>query len=895
MICVMRIALLIYFLLMASFASAEETGGQITLNPVQLPDEETLPDYGKIAADYIEDIKFYNQKYPGVQIEEDFRDDILEKHPEYSQESAGTNEKFIRAGIHGMRLYSKIKNAIKNFFLETDIPIQVDDDQIAYPTNEVYQESDEPLIIHDFKKVVAYSNDERDKQIMENKASEELDGKTLFQRKSELKKALLEGDWKKLFTHGLFDGKIVDDKRGIGDWSSENGIRIRFLTSTTAADENGKLSGALQVMVTNQGMLLSEKYKQYAPLSVSFDGSENVQEINLNWPIPQRLIHGQKNLIGYWRNIIIPFKLTVEDKDLPLLLKAVLNGVVCGEKKCDSVDVSTEMFIESGQSTETEAASYLRIADIYSTKKQSKKLKITNAFIENNATQNIKPILRIETETSESVSAFDIFVKNEDIGFENPLVRVDGKKVVARFKALEKGRDLLGQSFEVSIRLNQEHSIRQNINAEEISLLDTESGKLSLGLILMALFGGFLLNLMPCVFPVLSLKILSFGKFGARNVNKIKETFTLNLIGIWGSFIILTGFLCALKWLGRAIGWGMQFQNVYFLSGMIFVISAFLAYVWGFFRLPFSGILSKVAGVKVSSGKLVHIINGFFVVLLATPCTAPYLGTAVGFALSGDYLDIVVIMLAVGIGLSTPYWLFAFFPELVCFVPTPGAWMKKISTLMGGMLFLTLIWLLNILYVQTSGLLVLEFSIFICVFWALLWFHKTLIEMVDQQAETVEILQKTKNFFSTISFILIILLGSWAMYLAKSSYDIHRKEISTSSKTNSTLYDTVQGIIKSGSSALVRIGADWCLTCKFNDVIVFDGEQTQEFLEKNNVIMINIDWTNYDEDILNFMKQYGRQGLPFYILFSSKIPEGIVLPEILSDMEFTRMIENLKY
>lgn len=893
----MRIALLIYFLLASSFVSAEETGGKVILNPVQLPDEEVMPNYGQIAQDYVEDIKYYHKKYPGTQIEEDFVDDIREKHPDYSMETAGTNEKFIRVGIRGMRLYNKIKNSIKEFLLENDLPISVDDSQIEYGDAVPYQDNgDEVLVINDFKKIISYSDNERDRLAVDNKVSEKLTGKSLFQRKSEFKKALMEGDWKKIFTYGLFDGKIVDDKRGIGEWGNSELVNMRFLTVKTAVDENGKLTGALQMFPLKKGFLLSEDFKQYSGLELSFANSENLDAIEVRWPIPYRLFLDESTMVGYWGNIIVPFSATAKDAKQPLLLKAELKGTVCGETRCQPTDSKAEIMLEAGTSVDSEAASFLRIADIYSAKAHHKDITVKQVLIEHNAVADVHPIVRIEVEAGESITDFDIFIKDKTgIKFDRPLVRIDGKKVVARFKAMEAGADLSDHLVEVSIRLNQKKSIRQEIKAEEVSLLDSEGDSLSLSLVAMALFGGFLLNLMPCVFPVLSLKLLSFGNFGAKNQKNIRESFVLNVLGIWCSFAFLIAGLCGLKWLGRSIGWGMQFQNVYFLSSMIFVVAGFLSYVWGCLKLPFSGILNKVIGLNVSSGKLLHFFNGFFVVLLSTPCTAPYLGTAVGFALSGDYTDIIVILSAVALGLSLPYLLFALFPDLIYLMPNPGKWMSKVSRIMGWMLFLTLVWLLNILYAQTSGALLIQFIAFICVFWIILWFHKTLMDIIDQQPDTVEVLQRTRNFFHIISFLLIGAILVWSFNLAKNSYDIRRQEISATSYDNFDVYEQVQQLLNDGRTVFVRIGADWCLTCKLNDVTVFDGEQMSEFLEEHNVSVIDVDWTNYNEDILNFMKKFGRQGLPFYILFSRRIPDGVVLPEIVNDMDFRKFIENLNY
>ena len=192
-----------------------------------------------------------------------------------------------------------------------------------------------------------------------------------------------------------------------------------------------------------------------------------------------------------------------------------------------------------------------------------------------------------------------------------------------------------------------------------------------------AVIGGLLLNFMPCVFPVLSLKLLSLTKFGARNASSVRRSFAFTLLGIWLSFALLAVVLAGLKRFGENVGWGMQFQNPWFVSLIFFAVLLFVAQIWGIVEISIPRFFCRTTD---SENRLLHFLTGAFAVLMATPCTAPYLGTAIGFALAGNYVDIFVILGGVALGLSLPYLLLWLFPGLALILPPPGGWNTRRCT-----------------------------------------------------------------------------------------------------------------------------------------------------------------------------------------------------------------------
>ncbi len=874
-------------------ALAQDGRGKITFD--FLPEEQT-PDYEKIVGQYLEDIKKYNQKYPGTLIEEDFIDDILENHTDYSFKVAGYNEKAIRLGVRSVRLYEAIKEKIQEFLLDTELPIIVTEDQIATSEMQPYQENDKPLILQDFKKVVAYSPEEKDQLAVKNLNNIKMYGQSIPEQKEAMKKAFMEGDWKTFFSYGLFGKALPEKKEGISEWENTKLFRGRLLSHKTKIGEDGKVKGALQLSGVINHILLDEKFMQYKPMSINFEGSENLKQIKINKPLPRRFSIKENTMIGYDSEIFVPFDAEVEDKKQPLVLTANIQGVVCNKNVCETQIISPQLELAAGEGEETSVSSYLNLVDMYAVQEDSEKIKFDGLFVENNATEGIEPILRLHLKAKEAVSEFDAFIQGtEGLDFYSPLISIDNRNIIVRFKAKSAGADIVDKTFNIAVRLNKINSVRKNIKAKNLSLFDTDSGKLSLGMIGLAFLGGLLLNFMPCVFPVLSLKLLTFTKFGKLKFEEIRQSFLLNILGITVSFTILTGALIVLKVLGNSIGWGMQFQNVYFLGFMIFVVTVFLAHVLGIIHFNAPDAVTKIFIKRRFSEKMLHFLTGFFVVLLSTPCTAPYLGTAVGFALSGTLTDLSIIMAAVCCGLSVPYAVFAAFPKVAYYIPQPGRWMIRVSRFMTLMLILTLVWLFNILYAQTSGVLVAKFVGIVFLFLLLLWLRKVLLNIATQQDETEEEIRhmhRSLNIFFGVLFAGVIW---WGLSMASQDYARHRKIREEFYKYDAGIIDDVTSLLETGSAVLVRIGADWCLTCKYNDVFVFNGQAMENFLSNSGVHVIDIDWTNYDEEVLKFMEKYGRRGLPFYILFTKRIPEGIVLPEVIDSMDFTSLIKNVNY
>jgi thiol:disulfide interchange protein DsbD len=384
-----------------------------------------------------------------------------------------------------------------------------------------------------------------------------------------------------------------------------------------------------------------------------------------------------------------------------------------------------------------------------------------------------------------------------------------------------------------------------------------------LAALLLALLGGALLNLMPCVFPVLALKVLGFVQ--APNAAARRRSAWAYAAGVIISFVALAGVLLALKAGGAALGWGFQLQSAWFLAA--------LALLFTLLALAMSGGLQLKAFLPqrwLSAGSKHPIadsfLSGVLAVAVASPCTAPFMGAALGYALGQNAAAALAVFVALGVGMALPYVLLAFLPKFAALLPKPGAWMDAFKRLLALPLWLTVVWLLWVLGQQLgidAAMLVLAGLVFaVSIVW--LWFEKRY--------------RKTAGFIT-----LLLLLCLW----------LFQKELQTSFASRPAASKAVAAwqpwsaarqaaLVAQGQPVFVDYTAAWCVTCQYNKKAVLDQPQIQQAFAAKGVHMLLADWTNYDSAITASLQSLGRSGLPVYVLIDAQ-GQQTLLPELLSE------------
>lgn len=894
-----KLLTLIFFfsLILISLPAHAFEGGKVIVDLHQEDKTDILSEIPNVVSTYIDDIKKYDIKYPGQEINEDFLDEVISDYPDSPDEKNITREKLIRYGIQTKRIYNKVVQKAKDFIIENDIPFFVSSKDYGDVGAEKYLESTDgkPIVVLDFKKAVSYSQTDSEKQIIVDNDEE---GLSRYQRIQELKKAIVNGDYKKVLTYGMFDGKDIEDSKGVGNWTDGQKLKARLISIPKGIAEKD-IHLALQIYIPKGNILLYDTFKQYAGLSLQFSG-DNFQNLKYNYPVPYRFPLGMDDsLIGFYDTILIPVELEVKDITKPVSLVAEVKGNICQGETCLAESLTPSLTLEPMNKVEdAKYAAFIRMSEYYVPKTENSDIKIRRLLVENYFDKQAAPILRVEIDTPKAPVDIDVIISGEGVpALKRPLISIDYSKVTARFQTQEKisSESLIGKEFTVTVRIKDGVSLRRKVVVQEPSVFDNGSQRLNFGLIWLGFLGGLLLNLMPCVFPVLSLKLLSFTEFGGRNFARIRKSFIYNVLGIGVSFALITLMLVILRYMGASLGWGVQFQSIYFLIFISFVVTVFLAQIMGIVNINAPGFVGKILHKQPSDGRLGSFLSGLFLVLLSTPCSAPYLGTAIGFALGSSIFDIVVIMTAVCVGLAFPYILIALYPRVSTWVPRPGKWMQTVNILMRLMLVLTVIWLLSLIAAQTGSGFLFRMILYLLALLTILGFRKVLFMLINQNHYSRRITHHLKKFYNYVSAILIAIL--LVIAFIDGGYTHRKKQQDTSDMKLPELIapDEITGRLILGRKVLVRVGADWCLSCHYNDFAVFNNTSFEEFAMRNSVDIVDIDWSNYNEDVLNFMARYGRRGIPFYILYSRRMPEGLVLPEILDESGFRELIEKLDY
>jgi thiol:disulfide interchange protein/DsbC/DsbD-like thiol-disulfide interchange protein len=387
--------------------------------------------------------------------------------------------------------------------------------------------------------------------------------------------------------------------------------------------------------------------------------------------------------------------------------------------------------------------------------------------------------------------------------------------------------------------------------------------------------GGVILNLMPCVLPVISLKIFGFVQQAGQSRRKILRSGLAFAAGIFVWFILLGLVMVGLKSAGHQISWAFQFTNPYFVFAMSVLVLVFALNLFGVFEISLPQIANRrMTGAANRQGDAGSFFQGMFATLLATPCTAPYLGTALGFAFAQSGLVIMAMFLAIASGMAFPYLLLSAQPAWLRFLPKPGPWMNHVKQVMGFLLLATLLFLLYVLGAQRGVEGLIWAGSFLLVVSLVCWIKGVF-------------LVPTSSAMTRVIAVVVMI----AALIAGGGYFIGNKF--RNAKLASTTANSdgdwqpftaarLQSELQQGRPVFVDFTAAWCLNCKFNEAHVLENTAVRDAFQQHGVVRLKADWTNGDPVITKFLQQFGRVGVPFYVLYPGNSAEPIIFPELLT-------------
>ncbi|MEI8396810.1 MAG: protein-disulfide reductase DsbD domain-containing protein [Rhodospirillaceae bacterium] len=607
-------------------------------------------------------------------------------------------------------------------------------------------------------------------------------------------------------------------------------VDARLMTAVDAAGNSASVPLGLEIR-------LKPGWKTYwrspgdagLPPRIDWSGSVNLAGTEIAWPAPVRFTLFGLETFGYVGEVVLPITARRTGTDRPLELRAGVDLLVCHDI-CVPARFDLSLNVPAGPAAPSaDAEQIARYARTVPGNGRDSGLSVTVA-------QDLggnPPVLKLEADARDPFATPDLFLEggspDSPLIFKAPEVRLErgGRHLTARLVLVPAGgaaepvRSLIGRPLPVTL-VDGTRSVETRLTVTAA----TAGGEPGLALILvLALLGGLILNLMPCVLPVLSLKVLSVLGHGGGDVRAVRAGFLASAAGIVCSFLGLAAVMIALKAAGAAAGWGIQFQQPLFLAVMAVVVALFAGNLWGLFEVPLPRFIAAAAEKPESPGALAGpFLTGLFATLLATPCSAPFLGTAVGFALARGPMDILAVFLALGLGLALPYLMVAAFPRIATALPRPGRWMITLRRGLGLALAATALWLLWLLVAVMTPPPMMEAA----------------LEHAPGRAEA----------------------DGWLRF--------DPTELQTK--------------VAAGQVVFVDVTADWCLTCIANKRLVLDRPEVAARLHDpaGSVVTMRADWTRPDPAISAYLASFGRYGVPFNAVYGPGAPEGLALPELLN-------------
>lgn len=379
--------------------------------------------------------------------------------------------------------------------------------------------------------------------------------------------------------------------------------------------------------------------------------------------------------------------------------------------------------------------------------------------------------------------------------------------------------------------------------------------------LLMALVGGLILNVMPCVLPVLAMKLGTLMQTEHQARGQVRRQFLASVCGIVMSFLALALMMTVLRLGNQALGWGIQFQNPWFIAAMALVMVLFSASLLGLFEIRLPSTTSTFLATRGGDGLAGHFWQGAFATLLATPCTAPFLGTAVSVALAAPLPLLWGIFLAMGIGMSLPWLFVVAWPGLAQRLPRPGRWMNAVRIVLGLMMLGSSLWLLSLLGVHIGTLPVIALGVVLILILLLVtaWRYRWQTAL-------------------RAGALAIVAAGAVAFVTASGGENSRRDRVNWQPLSE----QAITRALAENKRVFVDVTADWCVTCKANKYNVLLRDEVQDALSAPDIVALRGDWSRPSASISQFLTTRGSAAVPFNQIYGPGLPQGHVLPALLS-------------
>ena len=576
------------------------------------------------------------------------------------------------------------------------------------------------------------------------------------------------------------------------------------------------------------------------PIEIDWELPKGFTVSDIKWPLPEKIEYPPLMTYGYEDFVIYPMVLSIPPDYSDDYFEMAANILICADVCIpESGKISSNLL-----DIESDSLIYEWLESI-----PSKSLPIKTSLKDN----NLEIRFTFEKEIKE-IYFFPDENNSIDYSSKQNFYKKDGGYLLSiklfndEFQNVSGVLDIDGTGYNLS------NDTFEDFNEEGLSLITA---------LIFALIGGLILNLMPCVFPVISLKVLSFVSMGGSSPRKIRNHALVFTVGVIASFMLIALTIVLFKQAGNFVGWGFQLQSP-LIVGLLSLVMVFISLVL-ITDNSFGESLTKLGNIGSSENSYYSsFLTGVLAVVVASPCTAPFMGAALGYALIQPSGETVPIFLSLSLGFSLPYLLLAANPKLIDFLPKPGDWMVTLKEFFAFPMLATALWLLWVFSLQVNQVLV----IFLLISWLLL-------------ALNFWIFQKD---YKTINKVIFLGISIFSMiYFLPETEDIETEQnLIIGSATE--WYEGIEDDLRNKNQPyFINFTAAWCITCQSNEITAFSKDGFKSLLEEKNIEYIKADWTNRNDAITRSLKKYGRSGVPFYVYWEPGFENPKILPVILTD------------
>jgi len=573
-----------------------------------------------------------------------------------------------------------------------------------------------------------------------------------------------------------------------------------------------------------------------------------IEEGFSNWPTPTTIPYPPLMTYGYENEVIFPFKVKKIKDAILGMVNLEFNFLICADICIpETATLQLDLKTANGSQTLTNAISLLPKKDIATQSKHQddalvigfKKIDqdFTEAYFFPRNTRDFYYTAKQKiTQNTDGSFAITVPTMNGDFNSFSGILSLDGK----------------GYQVQESLQIHQSES--------SLSIWQA---------LLFAFIGGLILNLMPCVFPVISLKVLSFVAMGGGEDTKIRNHALIFSSGIICTFMVIAISLILIRSSGAMIGWGYQLQ-----SPMVVGVLALVILAIGFILLTSINMGSSLTSVGSSLQSRNDYAGSFgtgvLAVVVASPCTAPFMGAAIGYALLQPSIATLPIFLSLAVGFAGPYLILAMKPQWLSALPKPGAWMEQLKQFFAFPMIATALWLMWVFSLQTSNDALIQLLVISLLLGLSIW-----------------MINSFKHKLKWAGLVLTAILGMPFLF------NVQNAPTTAIQQTDLVSWypELEMDLQESNQAYLINFTAAWCITCQANDKLALSRPRVIEYLASESIQYVKADWTNRNEQIAKALAQYQRTGIPLYVFWKPGMLAPQILPAVLTEDILIRSIE----